>query len=328
MKKSLVLISLLLLTLNGCSLFNADDEPEVPSPIPGKIVFSMPSAENGTYQIYVMKPSGTGLKQLTHFGEFEALQPSWSPDGSKIVFTSSKKGTTAGNAIYIMNADGSDPHPMKVFPEHQELAYPGQYPKWSPDGTKIAYSQCLNCSSGGNNHEIFVFDLEKDSVFQITDNPAIDRFPDWNKINEVSFLTNRDFINTSTRLFNNIYVSNITKNSAKQVTTNGKVNRPNGHPITNLIAFTESNKDRVFMKNLVTNELDSIVTEGFFSGTPQWSKNGTNFIAYNRIKESDILYLIRFGFNELTNPLDSLNTNLNYMKGRSFDWFYDESQEL
>ena len=36
-----------------------------------------------------IRPDGTGLTQLTHFGENDsrATQPSWTPDGMQIVFT-------------------------------------------------------------------------------------------------------------------------------------------------------------------------------------------------------------------------------------------------
>ena len=48
----------------------------------GKIAFT--SNRDGSYEIYVMNPDGTGQTRLTYTYEDE-FYPSWSPDGLKIV---------------------------------------------------------------------------------------------------------------------------------------------------------------------------------------------------------------------------------------------------
>ena len=53
-----------------------------------------------------MNPDGTGLADLAA-GE----APSWSPDGSQIVF--SAQGTSALD-LFIMNANGSNPQPLST----------------------------------------------------------------------------------------------------------------------------------------------------------------------------------------------------------------------
>jgi Tol biopolymer transport system component len=60
----------------------------------------------GDYEIFTMKPDGTGLTQLTTntTGDYE---PAWSAGGTKIVFTRNLGG---GNyEVYTMDADGSNP---------------------------------------------------------------------------------------------------------------------------------------------------------------------------------------------------------------------------
>src|SRR5215213_9052076 len=53
-------------------------------------------------------------------------------ENGKIAFSSSRDG---GNvAIYMMNADGSNPTRLTTRDASN------QYPDWSPDGTKIAFS--------------------------------------------------------------------------------------------------------------------------------------------------------------------------------------------
>jgi TolB protein len=67
------------------------------SPKGNKIVFS---GRRGKNQIFTMNPDGTGLSQLTSQGNNE--EPSFSPDGRYITFTSDRDGV---KGIYIMRAN-------------------------------------------------------------------------------------------------------------------------------------------------------------------------------------------------------------------------------
>src|SRR5687768_10024527 len=89
------------------------------------------SDRDGDREIYIMKGDGTGLRQLT-FNEGEDLDPTWSPDGSKIAFMSDRDG--GAWEIYVMNADGSGQTRLtnNLFMDTR--------PSWSPDGTRIAWS--------------------------------------------------------------------------------------------------------------------------------------------------------------------------------------------
>jgi Tol biopolymer transport system component len=58
------------------------------------------------------------------------LQPSLSPDGSKIVFSLFTNVTTAYD-VYIMNSDGSGSYLV------YQLEYQDRYPSWTIDGSKI-----------------------------------------------------------------------------------------------------------------------------------------------------------------------------------------------
>ena len=72
---------------------------------------------DGDYEIYVVKPDGTGLKRLTRSPGNDAHM-AWSPDGEHIVFASTRMGfkdeATYTDApqpygeIFVMRADGSD----------------------------------------------------------------------------------------------------------------------------------------------------------------------------------------------------------------------------
>ncbi len=89
------------------------------SPKGDKIVFSGRQEKN---QIFTVNPDGTGLTQLTTQGNNE--DPSFSPDGRFITFSSDRDGV---KGIYTMRTNGESqkritPKKMRAF-----------YPRWSPN---------------------------------------------------------------------------------------------------------------------------------------------------------------------------------------------------
>src|SRR3982751_5572476 len=72
----------------------------------GRIAFV--SNRNGNDNIYVMNADGSNQAQLTHNAAGDGdVEPAWSPDSTKIAFTSHRNGDE-NTEIYVMNADGTD----------------------------------------------------------------------------------------------------------------------------------------------------------------------------------------------------------------------------
>lgn len=78
--------------------------------------------------IYIADADGTGARRLTLNGGFN-VEPAWSPDGSRIAFTSDLGGLYQ---VWVMGSDGSDQRPLTSV--GQNFA-----PDWSPDGSRIVF---------------------------------------------------------------------------------------------------------------------------------------------------------------------------------------------
>lgn len=111
---------------------------------------------------------GANELQLT-MGAGDNIHPDWSPDGSKILFISTRDGN---HEIYVMNADGTAPMRLTVSSAN-EFA-----PTWSPDGTLIAFG---TDAAGMGRYEIHVMDASGNNSRRVTYSPP-DRTainPDW-----------------------------------------------------------------------------------------------------------------------------------------------------
>jgi dipeptidyl aminopeptidase/acylaminoacyl peptidase len=63
----------------------------------------------GPSNLYVIRPDGSGLTALTTFaeGQSRAVQPTWAPDGTKIIFTKVEGPEFGSPTLAIINADGT-----------------------------------------------------------------------------------------------------------------------------------------------------------------------------------------------------------------------------
>lgn len=145
-----------------------------PSPTPqgggaGEIAFA--SDISGTVQIYISRPGGGDWTQVTSLPE-GACQPSWSPDGRRLVFISpceTNLESYPGAGLFIIDRDGNNLVPLPSVPG-------GDYdPAWSPAGNKIAFTSIRN----KGRPQIFLYDLETNDVVPLSGEDNRDMQPAW-----------------------------------------------------------------------------------------------------------------------------------------------------
>ncbi len=130
---------------------------------------------------YVMDADGANQTRLTEDSS-ERRDFHWSPDGTRIVFNLGNANQTK-EYLAIINADGTGlvsfaPDDADVLEHYDEVTYTSERcPRWSPDGTRIAYVNALD--AWVDDPEIWTMDADGSNKVQLTDNPHYDGCPRW-----------------------------------------------------------------------------------------------------------------------------------------------------
>jgi Tol biopolymer transport system component len=147
----------------------------------GKIAFS--SYRDGNAEVYTMNPDGSALTRLTVNDYSDDLWPEYSPDGTKIAFTTGR-GDDLYYQIYVMNADGTN-----VTRVTNSRTGDCAESAWSPDGKQIAF----RTNRDGGDWEIYVINVDGTNERRLTNSPGWDLDPGWSPDgSKIAFETTRD----------------------------------------------------------------------------------------------------------------------------------------
>ncbi len=138
----------------------------VPGAFATRIAYITSKTEGGNTQVDLRIADADGYSPETIVSsDVPLMSPAWSPDGRKIAYASSEKGSWG---IYIQEVYTGRRQKVTAFKGINSA------PAWSPDGRKLA----MTLSKDGN-PDIFVFDMTTRKLRPITRHYAIDTEPSW-----------------------------------------------------------------------------------------------------------------------------------------------------
>jgi Tol biopolymer transport system component len=122
---------------------------------------------NGGYQLFTIRPDGTGIVQITHL-RGEASTPGWSPDGKLIAFT--RETPPANGSVALISPQGTGfrevtPAARQPQPKH---IWNGN-PVFTPDGKSIVFVRDQGPADSG----IWIMGADGSGLRRLTRNPFV-----------------------------------------------------------------------------------------------------------------------------------------------------------
>jgi Tol biopolymer transport system component len=280
-------------------------------PSTARIVFdatgwTVPGASS---EIFVMNTDGTGITAISN-SRGDDMEPSWSPDGKRIAFTTMRDGNWE---IYVMNADGSNQTRLTNSPEWE------LNPRWSPDGKKIIFSRVIKPGL----LDIFVMNADGSGVTNLTNTPDISEdYPDFSPDGKQIVFSGGG----GGRKYG-IYVMNADGSNVRLLQA-GPLHSPKWSPDGKYIAFDGEPAGCKFEVYIMKADGTGMrqVTEhprgcGGANKAPSWSPDGKQLVYYSELRFEgstfDIFVINVDGSGEtaLTHGMTKLNAG-----GRNPDW--------
>jgi len=232
--------------------------------------------------IYIMDDNGENLRRLTT-NTGEEMEPTWSPDGSRIAYAAISASIGGGdpvnnnNGLFVINFNGTGEEKLYGVEGRPEYT---RYPDWSPDGLKIAFTYFfIKENSAEDRNGISVFDLESRVVTQLTSDPCPRCFsngsPSWSP--DGSRIVFDAYRNNST----DIWIMNADGSGEEKIYSGGMM--PDWSPDGLEIVFVSPpSEPKIYIMKINDGSIIQITKDpSFMDYQPDWSPDG-NRIVFSR----------------------------------------------
>jgi Tol biopolymer transport system component len=242
-------------------------------------------------RLWVVNPNGTGERKFEHLARSEDLQPDWSPDGTRIVFT---RCASQRCEIWTVNRNGTGF--KRIGPDclrKTRACIDRGSPSWSPDSKRIAFGQASEVRADGRvkDPDIYVMNANGSGVRRITHmfaNKAyeIDLFwPIWSPDGKQLVFEVRNFQTADPPNRRAFFIVNVDASGLRQLTpwSLNAGGRPDWSPDGRLILFrtiSTSNRhhgnlhtirpDGTGLRKLTSYPAPKTVLSGSFSPDGKW----------------------------------------------------------
>jgi len=225
------------------------------------------SNRTGHKEVWVMDPDGKNQRQLTRFNS-TSIQPTVSPDGSKIAFTSYAR---INPAIFIFSVD-----PVRDLRFYNQRASVNETPEFTPDGKQMVYA-----SSAPNDRccRIYIANLDGSGLRPITASSFIDVEPKVNPKtgNEMVFVSGRSGPQQ-------IYRMNMDGSDIERLTPGeGEASNPSWHPDGQMIAYAwtrgyAQGAFNIFIMDVASRKYTQLTHGEGRNENPSWAPDGRHLV--------------------------------------------------
>ena len=224
------------------------------------------SDRTGNKEIWAMDFDGKNQRQITRFNS-TSIEPSVSPDGTRIAFTSYARGNPG---IFVFSVD-----PVRDLRFYNQGASVNSSPSFTPDGKQVVYS-----SSAGRCCRIFIADLNGSGFRPISSLSSIDTEP------KVNPKTGSDLVFASGRSGpEQIYRMNMDGADLERLTDGtGEAANPSWHPDGQIIAFAwtrgfAAGAWNIFLMDVASHKVMTQLTHGQGRNeNPSWAPDGKHLV--------------------------------------------------
>jgi len=259
-----------------------DDGPRTAAPIPPatssevRDILYVSQIDDTRRAIQSVRSDGGEPRLLLDGDGANVWWPTWSPDGSRIVFARSMNGSFS---IYTTNADGGDLQRLTVA----EFMMADTEPVWSPDGSRIAFFHTRSMEQGPT--DLMVMNADGSGLLAINEFGEDETAgmavwsPDGARI---AFVAQHKSDNG---FDGDIFVVNADGTGLAQLSTSSGWNlSPTWSPDSARVAWVHSDDgttdtSRVYVTDIASGKSRPISTDDSWASSPDWSSDG-NWIAY------------------------------------------------